>query len=123
MSEKLLPCPFCGDSDVNIGTTAFDKNHEAWFPDGTRIRKAYFVCCSKCTGASSGFIGDQTEELAAKKWNTRATDPVKDKLYTALVLVRHHLPITSKILKFIMDAMNEATSAYENEKKQQEGKI
>lgn len=55
--DKLLPCPFCGESKYISVKTTINNCH-------------YFSClCSSC-GASSGY--ENTVEQAISAWNTRA---------------------------------------------------
>ena len=61
MSEKLKPCPFCGNKDVSV------VNGDVYYG-----RRSAYVCCYKCgTRGPTGYNGD-----AVTKWNRRAE--VKD---------------------------------------------
>lgn len=61
MSEKLLPCPFCGPGQSMV---------DPWFDD---VSKRWTVGCGRC-GASSGrsVHAEGSKEAAIKAWNTRA---------------------------------------------------
>ena len=64
MSTKLLPCPFCGETDALI------TEHLG----GTVIHPAYRIRCDNC-GASSRY----TDSGWVSAWNTRAAlAPAKD---------------------------------------------
>lgn len=68
MSEKLLPCPFCGRSD----TMCFSNNHEEC-DDDIDVPTMYIVVCSMHDGgcgAHSGYY--ETKWEAAAAWNRRA---------------------------------------------------
>ena len=72
MTNKILPCPFCGREPVKI-RTGMNENY------GYAAKVVY--CCEGC-GASKGAIGDYSkggyadnstvEERALAKWNERA---------------------------------------------------
>lgn len=69
----LEPCPFCGgEASETIGSIRYSDRHEAWWPDGTQIRDAYFVNCLKCGCDNKAMLGHQTEDAAIAAWNTRA---------------------------------------------------
>jgi len=71
MSE-LKPCPFCGGEASPDGVVNYDKKHTAYFEDGTRIMKSYYVNCVCCGASTKGLVGSQTKQGAIDKWNTRA---------------------------------------------------
>jgi Lar family restriction alleviation protein len=73
MSEELKPCPFCGGKASDRGKMKYHKSHDAFFADGTRILKSYFVNCIVCGVSNKGLVGHQTREKAVDKWNTRTT--------------------------------------------------
>lgn len=60
MSEKLLPCPHCGGSDVR-----FDRHVHGSSPTG----EIWSMCCYDC-GAT--FPNRYRKELLVNAWNTRA---------------------------------------------------
>ena len=68
MSDELLPCPFCGESNAIICETDYEGN--------TEIVPAYAVSCrtKQCAAGiwslAMGHFG--TEQKAIKAWNTRA---------------------------------------------------
>lgn len=77
MTEKLLPCPFCGNEDIWIA-----KNEGLSF-------NSWDVWCHgdfmdpKDTHCGVYLENFKSEEIAKKLWNTRH-DPVKEKLIEAL---------------------------------------
>lgn len=58
MTDKLLPCPFCG------GETRMAHTTQLWEP-----RKSYWAKCSSCHMSGRHY---QTEAEAIAAWNTRA---------------------------------------------------
>lgn len=71
VTATLLPCPFCGGDANPNGTCHYGDGHEAWWPDGTQIRKSFFVNCTKCRISNKGLLGHQTRQSAIAAWNTR----------------------------------------------------
>ena len=57
MSEKLLPCPFCGETPWELGTDQFAE-----------CRPARVVVCSRC--GTRGPVG-ASREAAIAAWNQR----------------------------------------------------
>lgn len=53
--EKLKPCPFCGNKNIEI------VDGDAW----------PWVRCRECLGSTAM---ENTKEEAIKKWNRRASD-------------------------------------------------
>jgi len=49
----------------------YGNNHEAWFPDGTRVLSAFFCNCIQCGVTNKGLVGHQTREKAIAAWNRR----------------------------------------------------
>jgi Lar family restriction alleviation protein len=60
--SKLLPCPFCGNKDVEV------KQGGAWDEGHT-----YYVLCDACDaeGPTSGVGNIKMKSVAIQKWNTR----------------------------------------------------
>ncbi len=68
-TTKLLPCPFCGNTDITI------NNENPKDSSG-----GYFIACAGC-GASTNLrfaCGDDPIPLLAEQWNRRATVAVPD---------------------------------------------
>ena len=59
MTDKLLPCPFCGGNDIQIDEmeSFWDKNETSWR-----------VLCIDCIAETAG----DTKEQAIAAWNRRA---------------------------------------------------
>ena len=63
MSEKLKPCPFCGNkAEINGKILNWDLSS---------IEAAYFVRCTKCRNHSDWF---DTEQDAIEAWNRRVNN-------------------------------------------------
>jgi len=64
VSEKLKPCPFCGNASVKIKTP---KDIYPLLPKD--IKGSFSVYCAFC-----GTIGPEgdTTQVAAQEWNSRA---------------------------------------------------
>jgi len=65
MSDKLLPCPFCGN-EKNIAMANEKHDHSG----------GYFIACPACD-ASTGLryaMGDDPRPLLVEQWNRRAPD-------------------------------------------------
>lgn len=60
MSEKLLPCPFCGGVDVNLRQHL--ETNMSW------------VSCGEC-GLEAPSETGWTDDIAIEYWNTRAPSP------------------------------------------------
>ncbi len=76
MEEELKPCPFCGGEASASGSVRYSKGHEAWWADGSEVREAFFVSCTKCGGRRTGIVGgQQTREASIEAWNTRSLPP------------------------------------------------
>ena len=71
----LLPCPFCGGEASATGSVRYSENHEAWWPDGSRIQDAFFVNCMACGCDNRAMVGHQTTEAAIAHWNRRHPSP------------------------------------------------
>ena len=67
--EKLLPCPFCGNSEIEIRTVVVYQNGES-SPEVVRCRYCHIS------------IGSSDVGVAEKKWNTR---PLEDALRAELM--------------------------------------
>ena len=65
MSEKLLPCPFCGSEKVELSYkgNAYTKKRSVTI-------KCQECMCKRTTGAIRNTL-DWCEEVAIKAWNTR----------------------------------------------------
>lgn len=80
MTDKLLPCPFCGG-----------EGHHS--QDGRSLFYGCRVSCKRCDCV----ISDKSRELVADKWNNRATPQAANATYriggvaVALVLMRSNL--------------------------------
>lgn len=71
MSEKLLPCPFCGgEAEIALGQSDFDGAE---------------IFCVKCSASCGHFENDPMAEKAIAAWNTRTTQqqPVGEALALA----------------------------------------
>jgi len=68
MTDKLKPCPFCGDSGV-----VYIQDHHSW----------YRVECSGCDARSDPSCQSKKEAIAA--WNTRAIDQKLERIKTLLL--------------------------------------
>ena len=73
--KKLLPCPFCGNSDID-----FYMAHPQYFGKQNELYWCYwFICCPKC-GAEmeNGRLEDQSWDEAKDEiissWNRRTVD-------------------------------------------------
>jgi Lar family restriction alleviation protein len=78
MTEKLLPCPFCGGEASADGHIRYSEPLiDTWWPGDIPITEAFYVNCIKCGAVSrSGIVnGYQTRAEAIKRWNTRSPDP------------------------------------------------
>ena len=65
MTNKLKPCPFCGEKEeIYLGKF---YNPTTWWDSGARGEDCYVVCCEKC-GAN---VKEDGEEAVREKWNTR----------------------------------------------------
>jgi len=60
MSDELLPCPFCGGSDIKA-REYLPENFSTYF---------WIITCEDC---SVGFEFQHNEKKARLAWNTRAT--------------------------------------------------
>lgn len=69
----LKSCPFCGGTPSPTGRVTYSENHEAWWPDGERVREAFFVNCTRCGASNLGLIGHRTPEAAIEAWNRRVS--------------------------------------------------
>lgn len=77
MPNELKPCPFCGGEASDAGTIRFGESHHAWWSDGTRILKSYYVSCIICGSSNRGLFGHQTKQQATGTWNQRTPDAVE----------------------------------------------
>ena len=70
MKMKLLPCPFCGGTDVSV-------------EEGSTFRHAVAICnnCDAAAPEALAIHGDKkkTQEAALTEWNRRAS--IKDITY------------------------------------------
>ena len=72
--EKLLPCPFCGNTTA---PTFMDKKDASWDylnDDYEAECPEFVVCCAARKGgcgASTGFVNDDEKEYAVELWNRR----------------------------------------------------
>lgn len=57
--ENLMPCPFCGGTEIIVNQDANDK-WERWFAE-----------CGSCFSRGPIDILDQSKEEAIKRWNIR----------------------------------------------------
>ena len=60
MTERLKPCPFCGESPVFIDTC---------YPTNLDNKPFYLIACYECP--VSPMILETSKEHAVKTWNTR----------------------------------------------------
>ena len=77
MPNELKPCPFCGGEASDAGTIRFGESHHAWWSDGTRILKSYYVSCIICGSSNRGLFGHQTKQQSNDLWNQRTPDAVE----------------------------------------------
>lgn len=73
--DKIKPCPFCGNTDIEIFSSTPLKND----PDF----EVYYACCSYC-----GTFGEEFEtfEDAIEAWNTRYV-PDKQKFFQKITSI------------------------------------
>ena len=78
MSEKLLPCPFCGE-EAEIESFPVFTNLRPYSPE--TADKKYYVQCKGCATQCGALEYDTPEETIAA-WNRRAGGwiPVKERL-------------------------------------------
>ena len=73
---ELKPCPFCGGTQLFVGTIAEIEMMDEDNPNYLHGKKTYSVVCDYLEGgcgASSGG-GARSEEEAIEAWNRRAED-------------------------------------------------
>lgn len=70
-SGKLVPCPFCRNTDDKRFTITFRKDRKKRYSTYYEICRIYCECC---TGSvqKAGIGKDRALENATKMWNTRA---------------------------------------------------
>lgn len=68
MSEKLLPCPFCGSTEV----MKFPPTCHEYSPYNPSDRAAPMVRCADCFAEAYGRDFDKSCKTAIAAWNRRA---------------------------------------------------
>ncbi len=68
---ELLPCPFCGSSDVSIVANgkAFGGMHSG--------EQVFTIGCYRCSASFPGMYEEHGRKCLAEKWNTRAKAKVE----------------------------------------------
>jgi Lar family restriction alleviation protein len=61
MTEELLPCPFCGSTDITIRRTLIGLRQK-------ETARRYWCECQECGAAGPN---NQYQSGAVKAWNTR----------------------------------------------------
>lgn len=82
MSEKLLPCPFCGESNTYPDTDP-RCDTQGLYVGRTKV---WWVSCTTC-GCEAPHGKTRTKAIAA--WNTRV-DPSRQRLVEALQAIVEH---------------------------------
>lgn len=70
MTEKLLPCPFCGSAEIQFKAEGY---FQPW--KMSTLELWYHCACYKCGGAKDDG-GHKDMNSAAKAWNDRNREPV-----------------------------------------------
>jgi hypothetical protein len=112
-NAALRACPFCGGEASAGGVINYHADYEAWWNDGSRIQKAFFVNCVKCQVSNSGFHGHQTVAEAIAAWNARS-NPEGDELARALEEAYDQLCSMAKpfVKNALLGKLNATLAAY-----------
>ena len=73
---KLKPCPFCGGTQLFVGTIAEIEMQDEDHPDYLHSSKIYAVVCDYIKGGCGASTGGGaiSKEEAIEAWNRRAED-------------------------------------------------
>lgn len=73
--EKLKACPFCGGTNLFVGTIAECEMQDETHTDYKNNSKLYTVCCDYTEGGCGASIGGgiHSAQEAIETWNRRAT--------------------------------------------------
>jgi Lar family restriction alleviation protein len=73
MTDKLLPCPFCGGKASDAGEVKYDAKYaikQGW------EQATFFYCnCVACGADNKGIVGHHTKSDAVAAWNRRIPAP------------------------------------------------
>lgn len=73
MTDKLLPCPFCGGEASDCGEVRYDEKfakREGW------TQSTFYYCnCVGCGADNKGLVGHRTKLEAIEAWNRRTPSP------------------------------------------------
>lgn len=75
--NDLKPCPFCGNTEIFVGSVAEIELTDEYDPNYDLYNSQYQVVCDYKAGgcgASSGYM--ESKDAAREAWNRRADDAV-----------------------------------------------